>query len=129
MCQRCNNPQDKDYPHYGARGIRVCKEWSDNIDVFIQWSANSGYKDNLTIERINVDDHYEPANCTWVTRFQQASNKTTTKYITYQGQEFKLIDLLNTIGCNTRKEQNKVRTRIFRYGWSVDNAIKEYVQI
>lgn len=128
MCKRCNNSTDKDYLHYGQRGIHVCKEWVDNEDEFIKWSSNNGYSNELTIERIDVNDDYKPSNCKWITKYQQASNKTTTKYVTYQGSTIKLIDLLNNIGCKTHKEQNKIRCRIFRYGWSVDDAIREYIE-
>ena len=129
MCQRCYNPKDKDYPHYGERGICICDEWHHDIDSFIGWCVDNGYEDSLTIERINVDDDYKPSNCMWITFLQQASNKTTTKYVVYKGNKIKLIDLLKEIGCKTHSEQNKVRARIFRYGWSVEKAIKEYVEI
>lgn len=127
MCRRCNDHRDKDYPHYGERGINVCEEWMVDRSSFIKWCVENGYNDTLTIERIDVDDDYKPSNCTWVTHFQQASNKTTTKYIDYQGKTLKLIDFLRDIGCSTHKDQNKVRCRIFRYGWPLEDAIKEYV--
>ena len=127
MCHRCNNPEDKDYNHYGARGISICEEWMNNKNSFIEWCINNGYDDNLTIERIDVNDDYKPSNCTWIAMIQQASNKTTTKYVLYNGKEMKLIDLLKEIGCTTHKEQNKVRCRIFRYGWHIEKAIKEYI--
>lgn len=127
MNQRCYNTKSKDYAHYGARGIRICQEWKENKDAFIQWCVNNGYKDNLTIERIDVNDDYKPSNCIWITEIEQASNKTTTKYIIYNGEKLKLIDFLRSIGCETHKEQNLVRTRIFRYGWEVEEAIKEYI--
>lgn len=127
MCRRCYDTKSKDYPNYGEKGINVCKEWLADKTNFIQWCVDNGYNDTLTIERIDVNDGYNPSNCTWVTHFQQASNKTTTKYIDYQGKTLKLIDFLRDIGCSTHKEQNKVRCRLFRYGWSVEDAIKEYV--
>ena len=127
MCRRCTDPSDKDYPHYGGRGISVCNEWMNNKDYFIEWCVNNGYDDSLTIERVDVNKDYMPSNCTWITMIEQAANKTTTKYVLYHGEEIKLIDLLKSIGCNTHKEQNKVRCRIFRYGWPVERAIKEYI--
>lgn len=127
MKQRCYNQKSKDYIHYGARGIRICQEWLEDKDIFVQWCVNNGYDDTLTIERINVNEDYKPSNCMWITKNKQASNKTTTKYITYNGERLKLIDFLQSIGCKTHKEQNLVRSRIFKYGWSVNDAIKEYL--
>lgn len=76
MKYRCNNPNSKDYPYYGARGIRVSEEW-DKSKAFIQWSLDNGYKPGLTIDRIDVDGNYEPCNCRWVSFETQARNKRT----------------------------------------------------
>lgn len=67
MHARCSNPKAQKYPLYGARGIRVCEEWKA-FEVFRSWAEANGYADNLTIERIDPNWHYEPSNCEWVTR-------------------------------------------------------------
>ena len=76
---RCNNPKSKDFPHYGARGIRMCEEWTNDFMVFRTWAIANGYAEELTIDRINVNGNYEPSNCRWVTVAEQNRNKTTTK--------------------------------------------------
>ena len=53
--------------HYGSRGITVCDDWR-KFTVFKDWADASGYKDTLTIDRINIDGDYTPSNCEWVTR-------------------------------------------------------------
>lgn len=78
MLQRCNNPNKKEYIHYGGRGIQVCKEWEESVN-FIDWALENGYRDELTIERIDVNGNYEPSNCTWVSRSVQSNNKRNTK--------------------------------------------------
>jgi hypothetical protein len=76
MKNRCNNPNSNDYQKwYGSKGIRVCPEWNDNFWKFYNWSICHGYKDNLTIDRINPDGNYEPSNCRWTTAKVQANNK------------------------------------------------------
>lgn len=77
MRQRCYNPRCKDFPHWGGRGVRVCKEW-DDFGAFETWAVSNGYSEGLTIERINVNGNYEPQNCTWIPKSEQAKNTTRT---------------------------------------------------
>ncbi len=64
---RCSKKYDIGYRYYGAKGIRVCPEWED-FAVFREWAMSHGYRDDLTIERINPRGNYEPSNCEWITR-------------------------------------------------------------
>lgn len=75
MKSRCNNPNYEHYKDYGARGISVCKEWSDSFETFENWALNNGYQENLTIDRRDNDGNYEPGNCRWVTRADNNRNK------------------------------------------------------
>lgn len=71
MIQRCSNPNDKKYRHYGGRGIQVCERWHD----FRNFIADMGTKTpGLTLERKNNDKGYEPGNCVWATYKEQANN-------------------------------------------------------
>lgn len=79
MKGRCYNPNSKDFPHYGARGIRICDEWLSDFNAFREWSLNHGFSNDLTIDRINVNEGYSPQNCRWTTVAEQNRNKTTTK--------------------------------------------------
>lgn len=77
MRQRCNNPRNKSYPDYGARGIQVCSEWNE-FSAFKEWAQESGYSEGLTIERLDVNGNYCPANCTWIPRSEQNKNTRRT---------------------------------------------------
>jgi hypothetical protein len=73
-------PQEPCYPHYGGRGIALCDEWHD-FGIFQKWAYENGYREDLTIDRINVNGNYEPSNCRWVDMFVQASNKTNNRSV------------------------------------------------
>jgi hypothetical protein len=74
MLSRCNRPANDNYMHYGGRGIKVCDAWKDFIP-FKDWALANGYKDCLTIDRIQVNGNYEPNNCRWATQKEQGANK------------------------------------------------------
>ena len=84
MLYRCKNTNAKNYKDYGARGISVYKEW-EQFESFCKWAMLNGYQDDLSIDRIDVNGNYEPSNCRWATKLQQARNKRTTPVIEMDG--------------------------------------------
>ena len=75
MKGRCLNKTNKDYVNYGARGISVCDEWANDFASFMNWAYSSGYRENLSIDRINNNGNYEPSNCRWATPSEQVRNR------------------------------------------------------
>lgn len=81
MRRRCNNPKDCKYKFYGGRGIKVCEEWNNPPQGFVNfynWAMQNGYADNLTIDRINPELDYCPENCQWIS-LQENVCKAVTK--------------------------------------------------
>lgn len=76
MRARCQNRNCVHYKNYGGRGISICAEW-DDFKIFYIWSLKNGYKDELTLDRIDNDGNYSPDNCRWVSLETQANNKST----------------------------------------------------
>ena len=79
MKGRCSNPKDDNFKHYGGRGIRVCSRWL-STDGFVSFLADMGPRPaRHTLDRINVNGHYEPGNCRWATAREQRLNQRPRK--------------------------------------------------
>lgn len=86
---RCYNKKNTGYKNYGGRGIKVCDEWlnKENGSInFINWAINNGYKEGLTIDRINTNGDYSPNNCRWASMKEQSNNRRNNHYITINGK-------------------------------------------
>lgn len=77
MKKRCYNEHDSRYNNYDGRGIKVCDEWKNDFAAFYEWALNTGYSEELTIDRIDVDGDYEPNNCRWADIKTQCNNRTS----------------------------------------------------
>ena len=80
MKQRCNNPKNTRFSNYGGKGIKVCQEWDASYDSFAKWSAENGYTDDLTIDRIDSSKGYCPDNCRWIPGGLNSSLAMSEKY-------------------------------------------------
>ncbi len=112
--QRCYNPKDAAYKNYGGRGIKVCDEWLDKKNGFINfynWAMNNGYRDDLTIDRINNDGNYEPNNCRWVTMKIQANNTRHNKIITFKNETHTLTEWSEILNINLQTLSNRIKQK------------------
>jgi len=128
MKQRCYNEKCKPYKDYGGRGIKVCDEWLNNFIAFYHWALISGYKENLTIDRIDPNGDYSPYNCQWITiQEQQAVGKKREnplyKFIEHNGLRLSMKEWSLRLGTNG----GLVCARI-KKGWDPIKAITEPVK-
>lgn len=119
--ERCKNPHSPAYKNYGGRGICICNEWANDFQRFYEWAMGSGYKDGLTIERVNVNGNYCPENCCWITREEQARNKRNLRMVEIDGEEVTLKEACRRMNL----PYQAVHLRITRYGMSVEDALNK----
>lgn len=117
MLQRCNNKKHKNYKDYGARGISVCKDWL-TFESFYKWSMENGYRENITLDRVDNNGNYSPSNCKWVTMAQQSLNKRSSFYITFNGKTQTLKEWCNELNI----PYPQIYTRIAVKGWTCERA-------
>ena len=81
ILDRCSNPNSKDYPYYGGRGITVCDEWKNDFMKFYHHvlTLPNAMKEGYTIDRIRNNENYKPGNVRWATRRDQMLNRRKQK--------------------------------------------------
>lgn len=108
--QRCTNKNNERYEDYGGRGIKVCDKWMNSFDAFREWSLKNGYKDNLSIDRIDVNGDYEPDNCKWSTDVDQQRNKRNNRLVTINGETKTLAEWAEISGIPYKTLQRRIYT-------------------
>lgn len=108
MLQRCYSKNCKRYHRYGGRGITVCDEWRNNSTTFYQWAIKTGYKEGLTLDRVDNDKGYSPDNCVWVTNRINTNHTSRTHFITYNGKTQSMRQWANELGINYSTLRNRL---------------------
>ena len=124
MKQRCYNSSRRDYPSYGGRGITVCDEWLRSYRAFENWAMESGYQDDLTLDRIEVNGPYCPGNCRWETRKAQANNRRSNRLLTMDGRTQSMQLWAEEVGMDLSTLWRRLHN-----GWPVERALTEPVHI
>ena len=97
---------------------RDCNEWLNNFMNFYNWAMANGYRDDLTIERIDVNGDYCPKNCKWISQKEQSKNRRNVHLITFNGKSQSLTDWSNELNINF----NTLYQRIIISKWSIEKA-------
>ena len=117
------DPANNRYNSYGGRGIKICDAWLNDIDSFRIWAINNGYKDGLSIERIDVNKDYSPENCKWIPPIEQHNNTQRSVFITFNGKTQTLTQWANELNIKKSTLHNRIRV----HGWSIERAFTEPV--
>jgi len=119
MKQRCINPNNKSYQNYGGRGIRICNEWM-NYQAFHDWAMSIGYKEGLSIDRIDNDGDYKPSNCRWVSRYIQSRNTRKNRMLTFNGVMHPLVAWAEIIGIHPKTLSMRLKN-----GWPTEKLLSQ----
>lgn len=118
MLGRCTNPNDPAYCNYGARGISVCNRWLHSFENFL---ADMGYRPSpdYSIDRIDNNGNYEPGNCRWATRNEQANNRRNNIFYNYDGVDYSLLDISMKFNIKPATFHRRITV-----GWTVNEAVE-----
>lgn len=108
MHQRCRNSNDRAFKNYGGRGIVVCERWA-SFEAFLEdlGPKPEGYE----LEREDVNGNYEPGNCRWATIKEQANNRRTSRFITYDGRTQTIAQWADELGLKMHTLYRRVVIR------------------
>lgn len=114
---RCLNPNDKAFAHYGGRGITFHPAWVNDFAAFF---AEVGLRPSPehSLDRIDVDGNYEPGNVRWATAIVQANNKRRNRKIAFDGREMNVSQWARETGIPVATLQRRLKM-----GWSVEQAL------
>ena len=120
MRQRCYNPNASRHQNYYDKGIKVCDEWQSFL-AFREWALQNGYRDDLSIDRIDVNGNYEPSNCRWADQITQQNNRTSNHIIVYKGESHTICEWARIKGINSAT----LWARINVSKWDIERALNE----
>ena len=117
MRERCLCSTCKDYPDYGGRGITICADWSD----YLTFLRDMGRKPSPqhSIGRKNNDGPYCRDNCEWQTPSEQARNRRTSRFVTYNGATLTIAGWAERIGISPLLLADRLRNP----RWSLERAM------
>lgn len=116
MRGRCCNQES-----YKRKNILVCNEWADTengFENFYKWALLNGYKDTLTLDRIDNEKGYTPDNCRFADKKQQARNRENTLFIEYRGEKKPLAEVCEIANV----PYYLAYQRIYKLGWNVEKT-------
>jgi hypothetical protein len=119
MLQRCLNPKGDHFNCYGGRGIKVCNHWQNSFENFL---ADMGKRPSLkhTLDRYpDKNGDYEPGNCQWRTRKEQARNTRQNRLLTHKGKTLCIGEWAEKLGIYPEIISHRLAA-----GWSIQRTLE-----
>lgn len=121
---RCSNPNSEAFFSYGGRGIKICDEWSNDFSAFYNWCILNGYKEGLSIDRIDNNGDYSPSNCRFANQYTQARNKSNNRAVNYNGKHWhSMAQFCEDYALPYSGVQNRLHN-----GWSIEEIVNYYIK-
>lgn len=111
---RCENRNSPLWQNYGGRGIRVCDEWRNSFDAFIEHLGPR--PEGCSLDRIDVNKGYEPGNCRWADARLQANNRRNTPRV----RGLSPAEISEKTGLPYTTIKNRLRR-----GWSAERILSQ----
>jgi hypothetical protein len=122
MIQRCNNPKRSQYRFYGGRGIRVCERWLKPEGFLADMGPRPG--PGFSVDRYpDKEGNYEPGNCRWATRLEQANNSRWNRHLTLNGEVKTMAEWSRATGIKLATIHARLKK-----GWTEHRALTERVR-
>ena len=118
MKRRCYNSHSAYYDIYGGRGISVCSDWI-KYEPFRDWAKLSGYRQGLTLDRIDCNKNYEPSNCRWITIKDQQRNRRNNRHYKYRNKLYTVNEIADMVGLKPRTIQGRIER-----GWIIEDVVE-----
>jgi len=121
MWNRCTDPKNVEYKHYGGRGITICERWR----LFVNFLSDVGVRPgpDYSLDRVNNDGNYEPGNVRWATRLEQANNTQKVRLITFNNQTHTIAEWARRLGYSYPTLHKRFKQ------WSLEKALTFPIQI
>ena len=123
MKTRCYNSNDQAYHRYGGAGVRMCQQWLDSFEEFLN---DMGERPGPlhSIDRIDSAGNYEPGNCRWALQEVQNRNRKSNVYLSYKGESLVMADWAARIGISP----GTLRARLHA-GWPIERALSQRLRL
>ena len=118
--KRCTKPRTIGWHNYGGRGIQMCEAWYKSFEVF--YADMGRCPKGFEIDRVNVDGHYEPGNCRWISRRANRSNQRRSRYVEFEGEQMTVMEASRRAGISPYVVYGRLDL-----GWPVERALREPV--
>jgi len=126
MKNRCYGKGYSEPQYYQQKNITVHKDWINSFKRFKKWADKNGFKEGLTIDRIDNDKGYSPKNCRFITQAENNCNRINTIFVIHNGEKVSLTLLIKSLGKD--KDRPTIMSRISR-GWDYLEAINKPIRI